>query len=459
MLPAVALERPRSHWETRGEGGGENRTSPGRPRAMASAFPIRPGNRRDDGRPPDVPMVHMSADGEGEGELVPLPSIDISKISFAAMGGSAEDLRHAFPENDVAYDVDSSDEDLDGMEAAVERYERRAAERASLKAAAEANEDAARRLASETRETARAVESLREQRRRFEEARAVAERGGASPDNPKIPSSIPGADERDDEDIDDEDRQLIELRERRRRVDERIARLLQEASSYDRTKESEKESVDELALAVNDRERRRVMEEEVESRRFDEGNDYVPRWKRRQEERWAREAAEAAAALERAEIGNTTGHATIAPPSPLYAVPATEPVAKDRRIEDERIKHEAAAPARGHHARPPTAISAGDDLADAARAIVENRAEDFARALSHLTSLVDARDEAGDTLLHLAASLDRKRCVKTLVRAGADAGARNDAGVSVVETAIAHERFELADYLVKWCERHGVGPG
>ena len=118
-------------------------------------------------------------------------------------------------------------------------------------------------------------------------------------------------------------------------------------------------------------------------------------------------AAEAAAALERAELGrNTAGHATIAPPSPLYAVPATEPVAKDRRIEDERIKHEAAAPPRGHHARPPTAISAGDDLADAARAIVENRAEDFARALSHLTSLVDARDEAGDTLLHLAASLD-----------------------------------------------------
>ena len=274
-------------------------------------------------------------------------------------------------------------------------------------------------MASETRETARAVESLREQRRRFEEARAVTERGGASQDNPTVTSSIPGGDERDDEDIDDEDRQLIELRERRRRVDERIARLLQEASSYDRTKESEKESVDELALAVNDRERRRVMEEEAESRRFDEGNEYVPRWKRRQEERWAREAAEAAALLERAELGrNTAGHATIAPPSPLYAVPATEPVAKDRRIEDDRIKHAAAAPARGHHARPPPAtISAGDDLADAARAIVENRAEDFARALSHLTSLVDARDEAGDTLLHLAASLDRKRCVKTLVRA------------------------------------------
>ena len=72
--------------------------------------------------------------------------------------------------------MDSSDEDLDGMEAAVERFERRAAERESLRAAAEANEDASRRLAAEARETARAVEGLREQRRRFEEARVVAER-------------------------------------------------------------------------------------------------------------------------------------------------------------------------------------------------------------------------------------------------------------------------------------------
>ena len=32
-----------------------------------------------------------------------------------AMGGSAEELH--FPENDAEYDVDSSDEDLDGMEA------------------------------------------------------------------------------------------------------------------------------------------------------------------------------------------------------------------------------------------------------------------------------------------------------------------------------------------------------
>ena len=187
---------------------------------------------------------------------------------------------------------------------------------------------------------------------------------------------------------------------------------------------------------MGDRERHRRLEEEAAARKDDDDvdvdYDYAPRWKRRQEERWAREAEEAAAALERAEAAasrdgtapESREGAGVAPPSPL--VPAAR---------------------------------SGDDLAEAARAIVENRAEDFARTLAHLTSLVDARDEAGDTLLHLAASLDRKRCVKTLVRAGADVGARNDAGVSVVERAIEHERFELADYLVKWCERHGVELG
>ena len=378
---------------------------------------------------------------EGTGELVRLPSIDVSRISFAAMGGSAEDLRGAFPENDVAYDVDSSDEDLDGMETAVGRFERRAAERESLRRAAEANEDAARRLATETRETARAVEGLRQRRRRFEEARVAAERRGKGPasvaGDGRVAGSIPGDADRPF----DEERELRDLRERRRRVDERIARLLEEAAGYDREREmvagSNPTRDDELALAVGDRERRRRLEEEDAAREDDDDDvdvdhDHAPRWKRRQEERWAREAEEVAAALERAEVASSLDGtapesreaAGLAPPSPLV----------------------------------PAARSA-DDLAEAANAIVENRAEDFARTLAYLASLVNARDEAGDTLLHLAASLDRRRCVKTLVRAGASVGARNDAGVSVVERAIEHERFELADYLVKWCERHGVELG
>jgi hypothetical protein len=416
---------------------------------------------------------------EGTGELVRLPSIDISRISFAAMGGSAEDLRGAFPENDVAYDVDSSDEDLDGMEAAVERFERRAAERESLRAAAEANEDASRRLAAEARETARAVEGLREQRRRFEEARVVAVRGDKG--LARVAGSIPGdADRPSSSFADDEERELRDLRERRRRVDERIARLLEEAAGYDREREmvagSNPTRDDELALAVGDRERHRRMEEEEEAaargagRKDDDDDDddydYAPRWKRRQEERWAREAEEAAAALERAERAESADASTaptsaregegpkaagIEPPSPLVPTNATSRRENLRRAGRRgAARSEEPDDARGEP---------GDDLAEAARAIVENRAEDFARTLAHLTSLVDARDEEGDTLLHLAASLDRKRCVKTLVRAGANVGARNDAGVSVVERAIEHERFELADYLVKWCERHGVELG
>ena len=67
-----------------------------------SSFPIVPRAGAPDRAPP---------------RAVALPSLDLGKISFAAMGGSAEILH--FPENDVAYDVDSSDEDLDGMEAVI----------------------------------------------------------------------------------------------------------------------------------------------------------------------------------------------------------------------------------------------------------------------------------------------------------------------------------------------------
>ena len=277
---------------------------------MASAFPIRPGNRREDGRPPDRPMIRA----EGTGELVRLPSIDVGRISFAAMGGSAEDLRGAFPENDVAYDVDSSDEDLDGMEAAVGRFERRAAERESLRRAAEANEDAARRLATETRETARAVEGLRQQRRRFEEARVVAERREKGPASvaggARVAGSIPGdADRPSSSFADDEERELRDLRERRRRVDERIARLLEEAAGYDREREmvagSNPTRDDELALAVGDRERHRRMEEEEAAREkttIDVSSITItPSMETAARGAMGAEAEEAAAALERAE--------------------------------------------------------------------------------------------------------------------------------------------------------------
>ena len=101
-----------------------------------------------------------------------MPSLDLGKISFAAMGGSSEALH--FPENDDAYDVDSSDEDLDGMEAAVAQFEERRRRREALDQAAAASRDAAEALERETRDAARAVANLRDQRRRFEAARAAS---------------------------------------------------------------------------------------------------------------------------------------------------------------------------------------------------------------------------------------------------------------------------------------------
>ena len=101
----------------------------------------------------------------------------------------------------------------------------------------------------------------------------------------------------------------------------------------------------------------------------------------------------------------------------------------------------------------------GDDLAEAARAIVENRAEDFARTLAHLTSLVARGTRLGTRcstwrLRWTGSDASRRSCAPARTSARA-----RDAGVSVVERAIEHEKFELADYLVKWCERHGVELG
>ena len=90
-----------------------------------SAFPIVPraGGARGGSSAPAGPFV--------------MPTLDLGKISFASMGGSAAPV--VLPENDDPYDVDSSDEDLDGMEAAVAMHEARRARREELDAARSAN--------------------------------------------------------------------------------------------------------------------------------------------------------------------------------------------------------------------------------------------------------------------------------------------------------------------------------
>ena len=233
---------------------------PGRRRPPSmSAFPIVPraGGAR----------VGSSAPA---GSSFVMPTLDLGKISFASMGGSAAPV--VLPENDDPYDVDSSDEDLDGMEAAVAMHEARRARREELDAARSANAAAREAVEREAREARRAVEALRAQRRRFEDARCVG-----------VLTTAKAADE--------ETRELDELRARRERVDARIDALLRDDERRGREARDDP-AADAKAKTVDEF-------DDVDARE-------LPRWKRRREARWAEEARRAAAALEARDPGGTS---------------------------------------------------------------------------------------------------------------------------------------------------------
>ena len=140
-----------------------------------------------------------------------------------------------------------------------------------------------------------------------------------------------------------------------------------------------------------------------------------PRWKQRQEERWAAEARAAVAEME------------------AFDAAATRGVSK--------------------------ATSRASDLFAAARAVHENDTETLRRLLASRAVSPDAADERGDTLLSLSCGLGRRGATKALLRAGANLNAKNAAGVAPVERCVEEGHFELADFLVKWAERHGVRMG
>ena len=98
-------------------------------------------------------------------------------------------------------------------------------------------------------------------------------------------------------------------------------------------------------------------------------------------------------------------------------------------------------------------------ISSAARAVLENDAETLRRLLASRAVSPDAADERGDTLLSLSCGLGRRGATKALLRAGADLNAKNAAGVAPVERCVEEGHFELADFLVKWAERHGVRMG
>ena len=384
-----------------------------------SAFPIVPraGGARGGSSAPAGPFV--------------MPTLDLGKISFASMGGSAAPV--VLPENDDPYDVDSSDEDLDGMEAAVAMHEARRARREELDAARSANAAAREAVEREAREARRAVEALRAQRRRFEDARRVG-----------VLTTATAADE--------ETRELDELRARRERVDARIDALLRDDERRGREARNDP-AADAKATTVDE---------------FDDDDAReLPRWQRRREARWAEEARRAAAALEARDPGGTSDAAfarsssvrrpfedrTRASPSNVCARAARAVHADDRDalraalLESEECG-DAFLSSTGGDDGSNDALSSGISMAPPPGFIDGRR-----------LWVVWARDEVGDTLLHLACALGRRRCAKLLLRGGADVNAKNANGVAPVDRAVENGEFDVADDLVRWAKKRGLKMG
>ena len=175
------------------------------------------------------------------------------------------------------------------MEAAVAEFEERRRRREALDQAAAASRDAAEALERETRDAARAVANLRDQRRRSEAARAV------SAASPIASRAGPG---RDAIPSDDESEALAQLQARRARIDARIDALLRD-TDHARARIQTGGEPAEAGVADENLARRAAAEVEA---------TYVqPRWKQRQEERWAAEARAAVAEMEAFDAAATRG--------------------------------------------------------------------------------------------------------------------------------------------------------
>ncbi len=378
------------------------------PAARMSSFPIVPRAGGPDRAPP---------------RAVALPALNLGKISFAAMGGSAE-LLH-FPENDVAYDVDSSDEDLDGMEAAVEAFEARRRRTEEIAMARARSLDADERLAREKVETEQSLRQLRARRERFEAA--LAARGSVA-ETRRIGKSQGQIDVEDARSTAFAEAAALEaLRQRRARIDARIARLLGECHPERR------DASDDVSASAVARAARAAAAVDAEY--------VVPQWKQRRDRRLAEEAAAAAAAPD------------------------------SRRIDAGRDATEDAGDIKQN---------VGAALVAAARLTRRGDAEglrDFLLSSSHrgttLRENIDAHlmrssapkdgdeDETfeGFTLLTLACVRGDWPSARCLLRFGADVNARDRRDRAPVDAAVHEGHFDLADALVRWAEETGVRMG
>ena len=358
---------------------------------------------------------------------VALPSLDLGKISFAAMGGSAEILH--FPENDVAYDVDSSDEDLDGMEAAVAAFEARRARAREMAAARARSSDADERLAREKAETETSLRLLRARRERFEAALAAREPVKETRRIGKAYGQIDVEDARSTAFA--EAAALEALRQRRARIDARIAALLGECRPERKDAADDASSVARAARAAA----------AVDA-------EYVaPKWKQRRDRRRAEE--EAAARRSAQPDGGELEKRDENPKNANGAV-----------ANEDAIRAAFAAAARLTRAGDAEGLRAL--LRTERGALLRNRVDArFVRA----SPSDGERDDSGEstydgcTLLTLACVLGDWPSAKCLLRFGANINAPDRFERAPVDAAVHEGHFDLADALVRWAEKRGVRMG
>jgi len=366
---------------------------------------------------------------------VALPSLDLGKISFAAMGGSAEILH--FPENDVAYDVDSSDEDLDGMEAAVDAFEARRA-RAVEKTAARArmsleSSDADERLAREKAETETSLRLLRARRERFEAALAKREPVKETRRIGKAYGQIDVEDARSTAFA--EAAALEALRQRRARIDARIAALLGESTRPER-----KDAADEHCSSIA-RAARAAAAVDAE---------YVaPKWKQRRDRRRAEE--EAAARRSAPDEGEGVKR-----DENEKAFPTKD--ANENAVANENAIRAAFAAAARLTRRGDAEGLRSMLRTDPTREFLNGRLDDHVRAVPSGDGVFE-NENAGFTLLTLACGLGDWPSARCLLDHGADINAPDRFERAPVDAAVHEGHFDLADALVRWAEERGVRMG
>ena len=387
-----------------------------------SSFPIVPRAGGPDRAPP---------------RAVALPSLDLGKISFAAMGGSAEILH--FPENDVAYDVDSSDEDLDGMEAAVDAFEARRA-RAVEKTAARArmsleSSDADERLAREKAETETSLRLLRARRERFEAALAKREPVKETRRIGKAYGQIDVEDARSTAFA--EAAALEALRQRRARIDARIAALLGECTRPER-----KDAADDASSIARAARAAAAVDAEY----------VAPKWKQRRDRRRAEEEAAARRSAPDGGEGVKRDENEKAFPKNANGAVANENAIRAAFAAAARLTRRGDAEGLRSMLRT-----------DPTREFLNGRLDDHVRAVPSGDggdATLDEMDEnAGFTLLTLACGLGDWPSAQCLLRHGADINAPDRFERAPVDAAVHEGHFDLADALVRWAEERGVRMG